>query len=124
MAAALAVGCLGFSVREFDLAAPAAVLLAAAVQDRRHLSAYGLMGVCVLAICGAVYLWAGHVAGAQNEAFGAPTISSVRALAGALPSGAVVDFGNGCHDGSFFTAQEPPSLAFLARHLTPTLAPG
>ena len=27
-------------------------------------------------------------------------------------------FSNGCHDDSFFTAQEPPSLAFLARHLT------
>jgi len=24
----------------------------------------------------------------------------------------------GCHDGSFFTAQEPPALAFLAAHLT------
>jgi len=38
-------------------------------------------------------------------------------LTRALPSGAVVDFGPGCHDGSFFTAQEPPSLAFLAAHL-------
>ena len=28
-------------------------------------------------------------------------------------------FGDGCHTGPFFTAQEPPSLAFLARHLTP-----
>ena len=26
-----------------------------------------------------------------------------------------VTFANGCHDGPFFTAQEPPSLAFLAR---------
>jgi hypothetical protein len=34
-----------------------------------------------------------------------------------LPKGAVADFTNGCHDGSFFTAQEPPSLAFLARHI-------
>jgi len=38
-------------------------------------------------------------------------------LARALPAAAVVDFGPGCHDGSFFTAQEPPSLAFLAGHL-------
>ena len=30
------------------------------------------------------------------------------------PPGAVVAVGPGCHDGSFFTAQEPPSLAFLA----------
>jgi pimeloyl-ACP methyl ester carboxylesterase len=27
-------------------------------------------------------------------------------------------FGSGCHTGAFFTAQEPPSLKFLARHLT------
>ena len=49
-----------------------------------------------------------------------PFYPGVRVLASVLPSGAVVDFGNGCHDGSFFTAQEPPSLAFLAGHLTPT----
>jgi enterochelin esterase-like enzyme len=52
-----------------------------------------------------------------------PFYPGVRALASALPTGAVVEFGNGCHDGSFFTAQEPPSLAFLARHLTPTPLP-
>jgi pimeloyl-ACP methyl ester carboxylesterase len=46
-----------------------------------------------------------------------PFYPGVRTLARALPSGAVVDFANGCHEGSFFTAQEPPSLAFLARHL-------
>jgi enterochelin esterase-like enzyme len=46
-----------------------------------------------------------------------PFYPGVRALASALPGAAVVAFGNGCHDGSFFTAQEPPSLAFLARHI-------
>jgi len=46
-----------------------------------------------------------------------PFYPGVRALAGALPRDAVVDFDDGCHDGPFFTAQEPPSLAFLARHL-------
>jgi enterochelin esterase-like enzyme len=46
-----------------------------------------------------------------------PFYPGVRALASVLPHGAVVEFGNGCHDGSFFTAQEPPSLAFLASHL-------
>jgi enterochelin esterase-like enzyme len=48
-----------------------------------------------------------------------PFYPGVRALARALPEGAVVDFANGCHDGSFFTAQEPPSLAFLGRYLAP-----
>jgi enterochelin esterase-like enzyme len=46
-----------------------------------------------------------------------PFYPGVQALARALPAGAVVAVGPGCHDGSFFTAQEPPSLAFLATHL-------
>jgi enterochelin esterase-like enzyme len=46
-----------------------------------------------------------------------PFYPGVRALARVLPAGAVAAFGPGCHDGSFFTAQEPPSLAFLAGHL-------
>lgn len=47
-----------------------------------------------------------------------PFYPGVRSLAAALPKGAVVVFARGCHDGSFFAAQEPPSLAFLGRHLT------
>ena len=46
-----------------------------------------------------------------------PFYPGVQALARVLPKDAVVDFAGGCHDDSFFTAQEPPSLAFLARHL-------
>jgi hypothetical protein len=46
-----------------------------------------------------------------------PFYPGVQALARALPAGAVVSFGPGCHDASFFVAQEPPSLAFLASHL-------
>ena len=46
-----------------------------------------------------------------------PFYPGVQALARALPRNADVYFGNGCHDGSFFTAQEPPALAFLGRHL-------
>ncbi len=52
--------------------------------------------------------------------YGDPFYPGVQALARALevPGGsAVVDFGPGCHDGSFFAAQEPPSLAFLSGHL-------
>ena len=51
---------------------------------------------------------------------GDPFYPGVQALVRALeaPGGAaVVDFGPGCHDDSFFAAQEPPSLAFLAGHL-------
>src|SRR5712691_2044496 len=46
-----------------------------------------------------------------------PFSQGVQALARALPAGAVTAFGPGCHDGSFFAAQEPQSLAFLAGHL-------
>jgi enterochelin esterase-like enzyme len=47
-----------------------------------------------------------------------PFHPGVVALAQALPKSAVVDFSQGCHTGSFFTAQEPPSLAFLGAHLS------
>jgi len=46
-----------------------------------------------------------------------PFYPGVQALARALPHGAVVNFARGCHTGSFFLEQEPPSLAFLARYL-------
>src|SRR5215472_15651716 len=46
-----------------------------------------------------------------------PFYPGVQALARVLPKDAVVDFAGGCHDDSFFTAQEPPSLGFLAMHL-------
>jgi pimeloyl-ACP methyl ester carboxylesterase len=46
-----------------------------------------------------------------------PFHPGVEALAAALPGGAVVEFSPGCHTGSFFLAQEPPSLAFLSQHL-------
>jgi pimeloyl-ACP methyl ester carboxylesterase len=47
-----------------------------------------------------------------------PFYPGVRALARALPPGAVIELSPGCHSSPFFTAQEPPSLAFLGRHLT------
>jgi S-formylglutathione hydrolase FrmB len=54
--------------------------------------------------------------------FSDPFCPGVRAFARALPKdpggeAADVTFANGCHDDSFFTAQEPPSLAFLAHRL-------
>ena len=47
-----------------------------------------------------------------------PFHPGVETLARALPPGAVVEFSEGCHTSPFFLAQEPPSLAFLAQHLT------
>ncbi len=49
---------------------------------------------------------------------GDPFHPGVVALTRALPPGAVVDISPGCHSSPFFLAQEPPSLAFLGRHLT------
>ncbi|MGH3211287.1 MAG: alpha/beta hydrolase [Trebonia sp.] len=46
-----------------------------------------------------------------------PFLPGVQALARVLPKSAEVYFGGGCHTDSFFSAQEPASLAFLARHL-------
>jgi len=46
-----------------------------------------------------------------------PFYTGVRALARALPPGAVIEESKGCHTGDFFAAQEPPSLSFLGRHL-------
>jgi pimeloyl-ACP methyl ester carboxylesterase len=46
-----------------------------------------------------------------------PFFPGVQALARALPAGAMVELTKGCHTGAFFAAQQPPSLAFLARHL-------
>jgi len=51
-----------------------------------------------------------------------PFHPGVQALVRALPKTpggvpAVITFANGCHTAPFFTAQEPPSLAFLAHHL-------
>jgi hypothetical protein len=46
-----------------------------------------------------------------------PFYQGVRVLARALPGDASVNFAKGCHDGSFFAEQEPPSLVFLASHL-------
>jgi pimeloyl-ACP methyl ester carboxylesterase len=46
-----------------------------------------------------------------------PFLPGVQVLARALPAGAEVDLAKGCHTGAFFAEQQPPSLAFLARHL-------
>ncbi len=68
LAAALVVGCFGFSVREFDIAAPLAAVGALALQDRRHRGAYGLVAFALVVVCGTIYLWSAHVAGAQSLA--------------------------------------------------------
>ena len=47
-----------------------------------------------------------------------PFHPGVVALAAVVPPSATVLISSGCHTDPFFTAQEPPSLEFLGRHLT------
>jgi pimeloyl-ACP methyl ester carboxylesterase len=47
-----------------------------------------------------------------------PFHSGVESLDQALPSGSAVEFSHGCHTDPFFLSQEPPSLSFLAQHLS------
>jgi S-formylglutathione hydrolase FrmB len=59
------------------------------------------------------------------SAYDDPFYPGVQTFAAALPKNpggtpADVYFGSGCHTAPFFNAQEPPSLAFLARHLATT----
>ncbi len=101
LAASMAVGCAGFSVREFDLAAPVAVLVTLAMQDRirgrdsddtnswrtnvaahRNLRAYVATGTGLVALCAAIYVWTWALSGAQHEGLGLPTVSALRAVAG------------------------------------------
>jgi 4-amino-4-deoxy-L-arabinose transferase-like glycosyltransferase len=66
LAALVAVGCFGFAVREFDIAAPLAAIAALALQDRRHRAAYALAAAGLLMACAATYLWAAHVPGSEH----------------------------------------------------------
>jgi pimeloyl-ACP methyl ester carboxylesterase len=47
-----------------------------------------------------------------------PFRPGVESLARTLPPAAVVSLSTGCHTSPFFVSEEPPSLTFLARHLT------
>ena len=80
---ALAVGALGFSIREFDLAAPVAVLIVIARQDRRYRGYYVVAGAALAAVCGATYLWTSQLPGMQHKGLGLPSMSALEALAGA-----------------------------------------
>lgn len=79
--AAVLVGLLGVSVREFDLAAPLAVVVVLAARDRRHLKTYVGVGAGVLVTCAAIYAWTATLAGYQHKALGLPTAQTGQMLA-------------------------------------------
>ena len=87
---------------------------ARAVNVHAYASAAAFAANDVVTHAGALAGVAVRVAGGTSD----PFHPGVVALARALPPGAVVIISRGCHTGPFFTAQEPPSLGFLAQHLT------
>jgi hypothetical protein len=80
VAAVVATGCFGFSIREFDLAAPIAVLVVLAVQDRRAWRACLLGGFCTMVACSAIYVWTARLPGAHLESLSLPSGTSFRQL--------------------------------------------
>ena len=86
---------------------------ARAVNVHAYASAAAFAAADVISHASALAGVAVRVAGGTSD----PFHPGVVALARVLPAGAVVDISRGCHSGPFFTAQEPPSLSFLAQHL-------
>jgi hypothetical protein len=81
LVASLVVGCFAFSIREFAIAAPLAVLVAAAASEPGSRRPYWVAGAGVLAVCAAVYLFAVHLPGqheAPLELISAATIRGLR----------------------------------------------
>ncbi len=76
--AALALGCFGFSIREFDLAAPVAVLAVLAAQDRSRWRTYAAEGASVLVVCAAIYTWTSRLPGAHLESLTVPGLSQFK----------------------------------------------
>jgi hypothetical protein len=69
--ASLATGCFAFSIREFALAAPVAVLVSAAASANDRRVRYLVAGAVLLASCGAIYYVTAHLPG-QGTASLAP----------------------------------------------------
>ncbi len=74
LAAALVVGCFAFSIREFTIAAPAAVLASAMASDWRNTRRYLVAGILFVAGCALVYVVArslpGQRIGLANNSLG------------------------------------------------------
>jgi len=78
LGAAMAVGVFGFSIREFAVAAPLAVLLCAGASDSsRRRFRYLVAGVIELALCALIYRWSTHVPGALHETIIRPSRASI-----------------------------------------------
>jgi hypothetical protein len=66
LGASMAVGCFGFSIREFAVVAPVAVLLFYAVSPQRGQRGYWIAAATTAAMCVAIYVVARHLPGHQT----------------------------------------------------------
>jgi len=80
LAVAMLVGCFGFSIREFAIAAPVAILICLALQDRRHANVYAGAALCTAAACAMIYVLCVHL-GAVPGGLRLPTSGSFYNLA-------------------------------------------
>jgi hypothetical protein len=75
LAGSLAVGCFGFSIREFAVAAPVAVLVVAAFSGMGRQRGYWVAVVLTAVACAAIYLYATHLPGRGGTDIGPPDVS-------------------------------------------------
>jgi pimeloyl-ACP methyl ester carboxylesterase len=68
----------------------------------------------VISHAGALAAMPARVASGDDD----PFLPGVEAFGRAVPPSVQVELAKGCHSGPFFASQQPPSLAFLAHHLT------
>ena len=87
LAASLAVGCYAFSIREYALAAPLAVLVAAAASDRGGRRSPYLVGLVLVAVAGAclsIYGFTAALPGQGGVGLEAPTPETTRRVLDAI----------------------------------------
>jgi hypothetical protein len=84
LTASLLVGIFGFSIRQFAVAAPVAVLIAVAISDRRRWRQYCLAGVALALACAFIYLWTLSVRGQQISPVHLPSFGEVSNVAQAI----------------------------------------
>ena len=85
LAASLVVGCYAFSIREYALAAPLAVLIAAAASDRQSRRLPYIVGLALVGVvCAAIYLWTAGLPGQGAVGLEAPTPHTTRRVLDAI----------------------------------------
>jgi hypothetical protein len=85
LAASLVVGCYAFSIRDYAIAAPIAVLVAAAASERHgHRLAYGIGLVAVILACATIYRFTNDLPGQGSVGLKAPTPDITRRVLDAV----------------------------------------